>query len=123
VGTLGGGLYWSLADKLDLLTQRVPIGLAFLIGWAYVFASPLLKVEHTERFSAHFFLETAPKIQRVVVDWQRQVAYYCDERVDRAVTRGRIRAVLVPTLDQDDWTDKQKLTLIRRGPTPKEMPL
>jgi uncharacterized membrane protein YhdT len=40
--TLGGGLFWSLADKLDL-TQRLLIGLVFLIGWLYVVVSPLLE--------------------------------------------------------------------------------
>ena len=39
---LGGGFVWSLVDKLDL-TQRLLIGLVFLIGWLYVAVSPWLE--------------------------------------------------------------------------------
>jgi hypothetical protein len=73
--------------------------------------------------SAHYFVSTAAKIERVVVDWQRRVAYYCDSRVDKAVGEGRIPAFALPTLDQDSRTNKEKLALVPRGPTPEELPL
>jgi hypothetical protein len=95
------------------------------------FASPSgtveIKVEGAvnegRRPSTYYFVDTAVNIEKLVVDWQRKVAYWFDTRVDKAVREGKISAFAVPTLNQTDWTSKENLTLVKRPPSPDELPL
>jgi hypothetical protein len=73
--------------------------------------------------SAHYFVDTAPSIQKLVVDWRRKVAYYFDARVEQAVREGKIAAFAEPSANQLSWTDKQGFTLVPRAPKTEELSL
>jgi len=60
--------------------------------------------EMARSVSAHYFVDTAPGIQKLVVDWRRKVAYHFDARIDQAVREGKIAAFAEPSTNQISWT-------------------
>jgi ABC-type multidrug transport system fused ATPase/permease subunit len=92
--------------------------------------APVTPAIETRRVAAYYFvdaLETgklgvkAVGVQKVVVDWQRKVAYWFDDRIDKAVRQGKIPAFAIPSLNEDEWCDKGKLALVKRAPRPEEL--
>ena len=73
--------------------------------------------------SAYYLVDTAPGIQKLVVDWRRKVAYWFDSRIDNAVREGKISAYAIPSTNSIEWTNREKLTLVNRAPKPEELPL
>lgn len=81
--------------------------------------TPAIEIRRAE---AYYFVDTLDG-QKVVVDWQRKVAYWFDDRIHRAVKQGKIPTYAIPSSNENEWTDKQKLTLVKRPPKPEELAL
>jgi hypothetical protein len=90
-------------------------------------ATPAIEKRGVEAYYFVDALETgklglkAVGVQKVVVNWQKKVAYWFNDKIDRAVRQGKIPAFAIPSLNQDQWADKEKLTLNRWGPKPEEL--
>jgi hypothetical protein len=89
-----------------------------------------------QRVSAYYFVDAlqgqlgvrTAGIQKVVVDWQRRVAYWFDSRIDTMVREGRIPAFAIPSVNEasvneDEWAARSKVTLVKRAPRPEELSL
>jgi hypothetical protein len=70
---------------------------------------------------AYYFVDFAET--KIVVDWNRKVAYWFDARVDKAAREGKIKLVAVPGKTQATFAKDKQLSLVPRAPTPEELPL
>ncbi|MGA2239654.1 MAG: hypothetical protein ABSG74_10625 [Candidatus Bathyarchaeia archaeon] len=80
-------------------------------------------IEHTEESGviAYYFVDKAG--EKVVVDWNRKVAYDFDARIDQAAQESKIKSVAKPRNRAEAFVKDNQLTYQRRAPTPEELPL
>jgi len=70
---------------------------------------------------AYYFVDSAG--EKLVVDWNRKVAYWFDARVDKAAREGKIKLVAIPEKRGQVFAEDNQLTYLMRAPTPEELAL
>ena len=83
---------------------------------------PVTAAQEPTGAAAYYFVDTAD--EKIVVDWDRKIAYWFDDSIDKAAREGKIRVVAVPAINAEQFVTLYGLTYKRgRGPSPEELSL
>lgn len=79
------------------------------------------EVPEKPSIAAYYFVNYP--YDRLIVDWNMQIAYFMDERTDSWAKEGKIPTIAIPGIKYLEWARLQRLKVIRRGPKKEELDL
>jgi hypothetical protein len=70
---------------------------------------------------AYYFVDSPG--EKLVVDWNRRIAYWFDARIDQAAREGKIKLVAIPGKRGQAFASDNQLTYVPHAPSEQELPL